>query len=169
MSVRRDGGLKGTRHAVMGMARADDWETPPEVFDPLNEEFGFTLDVAASPQNAKCARFLTTDDDGLISDWGSDVCWCNPPYGAEIARWIRKAWLASKYGATVVMLVPARTDTAWWHNYAVRGDVRFLRGRVRFLRAGQQVNSSTKDRQCSPFPSAVVVFRPSHHEQRVSA
>ena len=74
-------------------------------------------------------------------------------------------WLASKYGATVVMLIPARTDTAWWHEYASRGDVRFLRGRVRFLRNGETHTSATKARQSSPFPSAVVVFRPSHHRQ----
>jgi phage N-6-adenine-methyltransferase len=150
----------------MGSLRADDWETPPEVFDPLNREFGFTLDVAAEAHNTKCARFISHDDDGLISDWGANVCWCNPPYGSAIARWVRKAWLASKYGATVVMLVPARTDTAWWHDYAMRGDVRFLRGRVRFMRRGERIGDTTNGSAQSPFPSAVVVFRPEHHVNR---
>lgn len=166
MSVRRGAGAGTGRLAVMGLARADDWETPPEVFEPLNREFGFTLDVAASPHNAKCTVYLTSDQDGLISDWGTNVCWCNPPYGGAIARWIRKAWLASKYGATVVMLIPARTDTAWWHDYAARGDVRFLRGRIRFLRGGIPIGDATKGSAKSPFPSAVVVFRPEHHAQR---
>jgi phage N-6-adenine-methyltransferase len=147
MSTRRDGGLAGTRLGAMGMVRADDWETPPEVFGPLDREFGFTLDVAASAANAKCAAFLTTDDDGLVADWGANVCWCNPPYGAIIGRWVRKAWLASKYGATVVMLVPARTDTAWWHDYAIKGDVRFLRGRVYFLRRGQSITNLRQQRR----------------------
>ena len=143
----------------MAMARADDWETPPEIFEPLAREFGFTLDVAAEPHNAKCDAFITPDDDGLVSDWGANVCWCNPPYGADIRRWIRKAWLSSKYGATVVMLIPARTDTAWWHDYAMRGDIRFLRGRITFYRSGQPVGTN------APFASAVVIFRPEHHRR----
>lgn len=156
-SIRADGGLAGSSMAALAMSRADDWETPPDVFDPLNREFGFTLDVAAQAHNAKCERFISPDDDGLVSDWGANVCWCNPPYGAAIASWIRKAWLASKYGATVVMLIPSRTDTAWWHDYAARGDVRFLRGRVQFYRDGNPIGVN------APFASAVVVFRPSHH------
>src|SRR4051812_26379019 len=76
-SIRADGGLAGSRLAGMALSRADDWETPPEVFDPLNREFGFTLDVAAQAHNAKCDRFISPDDDGLVSDWGANVCWCN--------------------------------------------------------------------------------------------
>jgi phage N-6-adenine-methyltransferase len=170
MTTKRDGnGLSSSGLRAMGLARADDWETPPEVFDPLNREFGFTLDVAASPHNAKCERYLTHEQDGLISDWGQDVCWCNPPYGPVIGRWIRKAWLASKYGATVVMLLPARTDTGWWHDYAQRGDVRFLRGRVRFLRKGERIGDTSNGSATSPFPSAVVVFRPAHHIRQGAA
>jgi phage N-6-adenine-methyltransferase len=132
-----------------------DWETPPEVFAPLHEEFGFTLDVCAFPHNAKCARYFTANDDGAVQDWGAEVCWMNPPYGPEISRWMRKAYQASRAGATVVCLVPSRTDTAWWHDYAMKGEVRLMRGRVRF------VGGKGK----APFPTAIVVFRPVAQER----
>lgn len=128
-----------------------DWETPPEFFAEYDAEFAFTLDVCALPHNAKCARFFTPDDDGAVQDWGENVCWMNPPYGAEIGRWMRKAYSASRSGATVVCLVPARTDTRWWHDYAMRGEVRFIRGRLTFVGATAS----------APFPVAIVVFRPS--------
>jgi len=126
----------------------DDWETPQELFDKLDAEFRFTLDVCALPKNAKCANYFSPRDDGLSQEW-TGVCWMNPPYGCEIAKWMRKAVRASKRGATVVCLVPARTDTEWWHKYALRGEIRFIRGRVRF-RGGKAT---------APFPSAIVIFR----------
>ena len=126
-----------------------DWATPPETFRALDAEFGFTLDVCASHENAKCPRYFTIEEDGLSQPW-EGVVWMNPPYGKAIKAWMRKAFEESRRGATVVCLVPARTDTAWWHDYAAKGEVRFLRGRLKF---GGAVNSA-------PFPSAVVVFRP---------
>lgn len=102
-----------------------DWETPSEVFAPLHAEFGFTLDVCATAATAKCGRYFTSDDDGLAQDWAQHVCWMNPPYGKALAAWMRKAWQASQGGATVVCLVPSRTDTKWWHDYAQRGEIRF--------------------------------------------
>lgn len=126
-----------------------DWETPQWLFDQLDAEFGFELDVCATPENAKCERYFTPEHDGLSQEW-TGVCWMNPPYGREIGRWMRKAYESSLNGATVVCLVPARTDTAWWHDYAAKGEVRFLRGRLRFVGA----------RHSAPFPSAIVVFRP---------
>jgi phage N-6-adenine-methyltransferase len=130
-------------------SKTDCWETPRETFDALDAEFGFGLDVCALPGNAKCPRFFTPEDDGLSREWRG-VCWMNPPYGREIGRWMRKALESSREGATVVCLVPARTDTAWWHECAARGEIRFIRGRLRFGGA-----------KCgAPFPSAVVVFRP---------
>lgn len=126
------------------------WETPQWLFDTLNKEFGFTLDTCATPDNAKCERFFTEDDNGLMKDWGDNVCWMNPPYGAEIARWMAKAHNAANMGATVVCLVPSRTDTEWWHKHAMKHEIRFLRGRLKF---GDAVDSA-------PFPSAVVVMRP---------
>jgi len=129
-------------------SKTDLWATPQDTFDKLNAEFGFTLDVCALPTNTKCHRFYTPVADGLAQDWTGNVCWMNPPYGREIGKWMRKAWEESQRGATVVCLVPARTDTAWWHDYAMKGQIRFLLGRLKFGNA----------KHSAPFPSAVVVF-----------
>ena len=139
-----------TTIAVHWSRTRQDWETPPVLFAELDAEFGFTLDVCASRHNAKCSRFFDEREDGLAQDWCGATCWMNPPYGPFVARWIRKAWEESQRGATVVCLVPARTDTAWWHDFAMRGEIRFLRGRLRF---GGSPNPA-------PFPSALVIFRP---------
>lgn len=128
----------------------DLWATPQSTFDALNAEFGFEVDVCAIADNAKCEMFFSPEIDGLSQDWGSAVAWMNPPYGRAIKNWMRKAYESSLAGATVVCLVPARTDTAWWHDYAAKGEVRFVRGRLKF---GGVKNSA-------PFPSAIVVFRP---------
>ena len=126
-----------------------DWETPPALFAKLDAEFGFTLDACALPHNAKCAEHFTPDDDGLSREWRG-VVWVNPPYGREIPKWTRKAVDASKGGALVVMLLPARTDSAWWHDDVMpNAEVRFLRGRVKFV--GAPYNA--------PFPCCVAVFR----------
>jgi phage N-6-adenine-methyltransferase len=127
-----------------------EWSTPQATFDGLNAEFGFTLDVASTHENAKCDSHYTKADDGLSQPW-QGVVWCNPPYGREIALWCQKAVEARRQGTTVVMLVPARTDTRWWHEYISGNEVRFIRGRLKF--GGAKNNA--------PFPSAVVVFRPS--------
>lgn len=128
-----------------------DYETPQEFFDSLDKEFGFDLDVCALPDTAKCARYFTPDDDGLAQDW-SGHCWMNPPYGRQIGRWIQKAYEESKKGALVVCLIPSRTDTRYWHEYVMKGEVRFLQGRLYFRRGGEVGRA--------PFPSAVVIFRP---------
>lgn len=128
----------------------DDWATPPEVYRALRLEFRFTLDPCSSHLNAKCERHYTKADDGLTQDWGDHVVFMNPPYGREIGRWMRKAYDSSRKGATVVCLVQARTDTRWWHQFAMKGEIRLLPGRIRFGEA----------RHTAPFPSAVVVFRP---------
>ena len=128
-------------------SKTDDWETPQEVFDELDKEFHFTLDVAASPTNAKCADYFTKEQDGLAQDWRG-VVWCNPPYGREVGKWVAKA-ATSK--ALVVMLLPARTDTAWFHDYIYgKAEVRFIRGRLKF---GGCKNAA-------PFPSMVLIFDP---------
>ena len=123
--------------------------TPLDFWVKLDAEFGFELDVCASAENAKCERYFTKEQDGLAQEWRG-VCWMNPPYGRQIGKWVEKAYESSLRGATVVCLLPARTDTAWWHEYVMKSnDVRFIRGRLKF---GDAKNSA-------PFPSAVVVFR----------
>lgn len=127
----------------------DLWATPQAFFDGVAREFAFETDVCALPENAKCARYFTPEQNGLAQPWHG-VCWMNPPYGRAIGAWVKKAFESADGGATVVCLLPARTDTAWWHDYAIKGEVRFLRGRLKFC--GQK-NSA-------PFPSALVIFRP---------
>lgn len=127
----------------------DDWATPQDFFDKLNAEFRFTLDVCASEGNAKCARYFTQQDDGLSKPW-SGTCWMNPPYGRGIGDWMRKAYESARDGATVVCLVPARTDTRWWQEFATKGEVFFVPGRLKFGNAKAN----------APFPCAVVTFRP---------
>lgn len=124
------------------------WETPQDFFEGLDKEFGFTLDVCALPENTKCIRFFSPDDDALAQKW-SGVCWMNPPYGRGIDKWIRKAWESAQAGATVVCLLPARTDTRWWHDYVMRGEIRFIKGRLKF--GGSKIDA--------PFPNAVVIFQ----------
>ena len=127
--------------------------TPQEFFDKLNAEFHFALDVCATSENAKCFNYFCKEQDGLAKNWVSaasgGAVWMNPPYGREIGRWMEKANEAAKEGATVVCLVPARTDTKWWHECAIQHEVRFIRGRLKF---GDAKNSA-------PFPSAVIVMR----------
>lgn len=109
-----------------------EYETPPEIFEPLNKEFGFTLDVCADESNHKCREYFTKEQNGLARDW-SGVCWMNPPFGREMKKWIIKAYSEYQKGSTVVCLVPARTNTAWWHDYCMKGEVRFIRGEVTFV------------------------------------
>jgi phage N-6-adenine-methyltransferase len=127
------------------------WETPQAFFDMLDAEFHFSLDVCATVWTAKCRRYFTKEDDGLSMEW-SGVCWMNPPYGRDIGAWLAKAYQSTiSNDATVVCLIPARTDTAWWHDYVMKAnEIRLIRGRLKF---GGAKNSA-------PFPSAVVVFRP---------
>jgi len=109
-----------------------DYETPPEVFNPLQKEFGITFDVCATPKNAKCQQFFTVSDNALEKDWNG-VCWMNPPFGREMKKWVIKAWTESQKGVTVICLLPARTNTNWWHDYCMKGEVRFIRGEVKFV------------------------------------
>ena len=130
-------------------SKTDLWGTPLETFKALNDEFKFKTDVCALPENAKCKKYFTPEQDGLRQKWRGK-CWMNPPYGREIGHWMKKAYESSLEGALVVCLVPSRTDTKWWHEYAMKGEIRFIKGRLKF---GDAKNSA-------PFPSAVVVFRP---------
>lgn len=134
---------------VMFSSRTDLWSTPQDLFDELDAEFGFTLDVCALPENAKCERFYTPEQDGLIQNWHG-IVWCNPPYGRNVDKWIEKAHRHARAGGVVVMLLPARTDTRWFHEYIYgKAEVRFLKGRLKF---GGCKNAA-------PFPSMICVFK----------
>ena len=136
---------------VMFSSKTDLWSTPQDFFDALDKEFHFTLDACALPENAKCKRYFSPEQDGLFQPW-EGVVWCNPPYGRQIGKWVEKAAVSVCMGkATVVMLLPARTDTAWFHDYIYGpAEIRFIRGRLKF---GGCKNAA-------PFPSMVVIFRP---------
>lgn len=136
---------------VMFSSQTDNWATPPDFFEELDAEFHFDLDPCASDENHKCERYFTKEQNGLVQDWGGSRVFCNPPYGKEIADWVRKAFEEGhKENTLVVMLIPARTDTRYFHDYIQhRAEVRFVRGRLKF----GNVNQS------APFPSMVVVFR----------
>ena len=147
---------KRKRQPVYHWHRSDVWETPPELFAELDAEFHFTTDVAALPHNAKCPRFFTPGQDGLKQRW-EGVCWMNPPYGSALRKWVRKARESAEDGATVVCLLPARTDSAWWHDYVLpHAELRYIRGRLKFNGSGNS----------APFPSAVVIFRAPQYRPR---
>lgn len=131
-------------------SKTDDWATPQEFFDRLNEEFNFTLDPCADEFNAKCAKYYTKKDNGLEKSWAGERVFMNPPYGRVIGDWVRKAYEESRERETlVVALIPSRTDTKYWHKYVMKAkEIRFVKGRLKF---GDGRNSA-------PFPSAVVIF-----------
>ena len=134
--------------AVLGGVRAKNngryngngrhWETPPEIFDPLEDEFRFTLDPCATPETAKCKRYYTEASDGLSAPWVNERVFMNPPYGREVYAWTKKAREAAANNYSLVVgLLPASTDLAWWHDDVIgHAEVRYIRGRVRFLTGG---------------------------------
>lgn len=134
--------------AVMFSSNTDMWATPQDFFDVINKEFNFTVDVCATAENTKCSLFFTPEQDGLKQKW-EGICYMNPPYGRSIGKWIQKAYNSSKEGAVVVGLLPARTDTKWFHEYIYnKAEIRFIKGRLKF---GGCKNSA-------PFPSMVVIW-----------
>lgn len=137
-----------THSTVHYSSASDNWATPQYFFDALDAEFKFTLDACADAENHKCARYFSAADDGLSQQWAPATVWLNPPYGRAIGRWVQKAFDEWTAGATVVCLVPARTDTRWWHDYAMSAQIRFVRGRLKF--GGCASNA--------PFPNAVLIF-----------
>lgn len=135
---------------VLFSSKSEVWATPQYLFDRLDAEFHFTLDPCALPENAKCTKYFTPDDDGLKQDWDRNTVFCNPPYGRKIGDWVKKCHDEWKKGCTVVLLIPARTDTKYFHEYIYhKAEIRFLKGRLKF---GKATNSA-------PFPSMIVVYR----------
>lgn len=146
-----EGGVEIAINSGLFSSNTDNWATPQNFFDELNSEFHFNLDPCANEENHKCETYFTKEDDGLSQNWGGNCVFCNPPYGREIGKWVEKSYIESqKENTTVVMLIPARTDTKWFHEFIYgKAEIRFIKGRLKF---GDSKNSA-------PFPSMVVIFR----------
>jgi len=139
---------------LMFSSNDNSWATPQDFFDKLNEEFNFTLDPCATPQTAKCKKFYTKHDDGLSKDWAGETVFVNPPYGREIGKWVKKCYEESlKPNTTIVILMPSRTDTLYFHRYILdKSQIRFIKGRLKF------VDSVGNCFSPAPFPSMIVIF-----------
>ena len=137
---------------LMFSSNDDSWETPPSLFNVLDMEFNFSLFPCCTKQTAKCKKFFTKEEDGLIQDWSKDIVFVNPPYGREIGKWVEKSYNEAKKGAKVVMLIPSRTDTKWFHDFIYnKAEIRFLKGRIRFLQNKKELNAA-------PFPTMLIIF-----------
>ena len=137
---------------IIWSSKKMDYETPQPLFNDLDKEFGFTIDVCADEHNHKCERYYTKEQDGLRQDWTGEIVFCNPPYGKGLRKWVEKCFREVYAGGckNAILLIPARTDTKWFHDFIYhKAEVRFLKGRLRF--GGTNANA--------PFPSMVVIFR----------
>ena len=143
----------------------DNWETPTYFFKKLDSEFHFTLDACATPENTKCEKFYTPEQNGLLQDWTGETVFCNPPYsvrGGGQDNWIKKCYEESlKENTTVVLLIPARTDTARFHDYIFgkASEIRWIRGRINFELNGEPLKDKKGNPMPAPFPSVIVVYR----------
>lgn len=138
-------------HECLLSSNSMEWATPQYVFDALNNEFGFTLDPCATIENAKCSKFFTKQENGLLQSWKGERVFCNPPYGKEISKWVEKCDHEIRNGCElIVLLIPARTDTKYFHDYIYqKHDIRFIKGRLHF----------NDVKQGAPFPSMIVVMK----------
>lgn len=131
-------------------SNTSEWGTPKLFFEKLNKEFDFTLDPCATKDNHKCSKYFIKEQDGLKQNWRGQRVYCNPPYGKEISKWVEKAYLENQKGVFVVMLLPARTDTRWFHDYIYKKhEIRFIKGRLKF----------NDGNQSAPFPSMLVIMK----------
>lgn len=135
-------------------SNTNEWATPVKFFEELNKEFNFTLDPCATEENAKCRKYFTEKENGLAQDWKGEVVFCNPPYGRALSLWVKKCYEEhKKHGITVVMLIPARTDTKYFHEYIYgKSEMRFIKGRLHF-------NDDCRNGKRAPFPSMVVIYK----------
>lgn len=135
---------------VLFSSKSEEWETPLDLFSVLDGEYHFTLDPCATEKNAKCKKFFTKQTDGLLQNWQGNSVFCNPPYGRKIVDWVKKCYEeGQKTNTTVVLLIPSKTDTAYFHDYIwEKAEIHFLRGRLRFCNS----------KNAAPFPSLIAVF-----------
>ena len=133
-------------------SKSDEYSTPLKLFNQLNKEFNFTLDACASLENAKCDNYYTKEDNGLLQEWENESVFCNPPY-SDIKLWVRKSYQEAKNNKVIVMLIPARTDTKYFHNYIYKiAEIRFIKGRISFEFEGKKLGEA-------PFPSMIVIYK----------
>lgn len=146
--------IESTLPAMLFSKESDEWATPWPLFHWLNQSFQFTLDPCATTETAKCEKFYTQEDDGLIQPWAGERVFMNPPYSA-VGKWMEKAYTESRLNTTVVCLTAARTDTRWFQDWVLgkANEIQFLPGRVTFLRPQKAANTA-------PFPSVVIIYRP---------
>lgn len=143
--------------AYIDKAKTDEWETPQYLFNALNDEFHFTVDVCATPGNAKVSKYYTKEQNGLLQDWTGETVWCNPPYGRQMPLWIEKCYQHFANGGVAVMLIPSRTDTKAFHKWILPyAEIRFVKGRLRF--GGSKENA--------PFASMIVVYKQNRKDER---
>ena len=144
---------------------SNEWETPQELFNKLNNEFHFTLDPCCQEYNHKCSKYFTANDDGLSKDWSNEIVFVNPPYGNDIGKWVKKCYEENLNNNTlIVTLIPSRTDTKWFHNYIYNNnkvEIRFLKGRLKFIsRLLPSWNPEGNFKlQSAPFPSMIIIFK----------
>jgi phage N-6-adenine-methyltransferase len=140
-------------------AKTVEWETPLDFFKPLDDEFNFTLDVCATHENKKVNKYFTLEENGLIQSWKDHTCWMNPPYGRTMQQWLEKAkYEADNFGVITVCLIPARTNTSWWHKICLKSsEIRFVLGRPKF-------GNSTYG---LPFPLAIIIFTSKKDECKI--
>ena len=149
----------------MTSSKSDEWETPQNLFDQLNAEFHFTLDPCCQEYNHKCEKYYTPKEDGFRQNWEGEIVFCNPPYGKTIGKWVQKCWEEHKqHNTTIVMLIPSRTDTKWFHKYILNEatEIRYIQGRLKFV--NRTFPSWREDGNFrispAPFPSMIVVYKP---------
>ena len=135
----------------MMTSNSNEWATPKLFYEELNKEFNFTLDPCSTDENHKCEKYYTIKENGLIQDWGENIVFCNPPYGTAIKQWVKKCYEENKKNnITIVMLIPARTDTTYFHEYIYnKAEIRFIKGRLKF----------NDGKNPAPFPSMLVIYR----------
>ena len=148
-----------TLQKAMVSSKSNEWATPDNLFNKLDEEFTFTLDPCSTDENAKCDKHYTQKDNGLSHDWSKDIVFMNPPYGGHTGKWMRKALSDSRKGAIVVCLIVSSTDRSYWHDYIFpyAAEIRFLRGRITF----------GESKSTAPFASAIVVFKKTQDKQKI--